>query len=156
MKQYILKLPPEKERNMRIIYAAISLCPTVFYLAAGLLDADMGRMFYTALPFAIMFLPLVFLPASALPVVIGKTSFSEKQYGKIVTRGKICGWISTVLSVWCAAGTLYFCITHPDSAAAQIPFGLGCVITSVAAIVFVRFHKSISTYVSPVDNSNLE
>lgn len=150
MKHYVFKLPPETGKKLRILYTVSALCPAVLYLVTGLLDDEMGRVLYTALPFAVMFLPLVFLPASAYPVIIGKKSFVEKQYGKVFTRGKVCGWISFILGLWCAAGTVFFCVGHPEIAVAQIPFGLGCTTVSAASCVFTRCHKRISRCVSPV------
>lgn len=148
MKRYTFMLPPETEKKLRALYAVSALCPAVLFLVTGLLDDEMGRVLYTALPFAVMFLPVVFLPASAFPIVIGKNLFFEKQYGRIFTRGKICGWISFFLGLWCAAGTIFYCVGHPEIATAQIPFGLGCLTISAASWVFARCHKQISKFVS--------
>ena len=85
------------------------------YIFAGAQNGLTGRNIFTALPYAVLSLPLAFLLIAAVRLAMNKDGrFTAVEKRKVVERMQMCGTAAAILGGWCAAaGVVLLLINTP-------------------------------------------
>lgn len=104
---YVTPLTQAAFKRVGTSLVLFSLMSAVCYLFAGFQNGKTGHNFFTMVPYGIMILPQAFLLIAAFRLAFKKVArFTEPERRQIAERIQICGFMLTLLGIWCAIAGL--------------------------------------------------
>jgi len=114
---YAASVSPDAFKGLKRRGLVFSALCAGFYIFAGAQNGLTGRNIFTALPYAVLSLPLAFLLIAAVRLAMNRDGrFTAVEKRKVVERMRMCGTAAAILGGWCAAAGLVLSLTNGFSA----------------------------------------
>jgi hypothetical protein len=152
-KYYICRLDETVLRRFKLYFLTLALCSGATAIGIGFLNNPGSRIFYVALPYASLFLPVMYSILGALGFITKGNKLEQAAYDK--TRKRI--YRSTVwqiiLSSAAFAGDLIFIIIKKDRDIflREAAFAGCLLLILVLNIIFIKLQKKVTYEVEDPD-----
>ena len=144
-KHYICRFNKTEFRKRRVYFLTLTLCSTIIMMCAGLLDTSSSRVFYVAIPYVCLFLPIIFGLIGAINLITLDNKLEYAAYDKSIKRihrasaGQLALSSITIIGDICY---LFFAV-NMDKLGKELIFLGGMIIVLVFGILLLRIRKMI-------------
>lgn len=141
---YVTDLPTEKLQKYKSAFIGISVVIALLFVMMGFLNNDGSRVLVIMLPYAILFLPIVFMIISSVSFYRNQGRLTTPIYDKSFKRLKTAGIGILVLSSASVVGDVFYMFSGQGKATVmEMIFVICGMMIAVVAFLSVQIHKKI-------------
>jgi ABC-type dipeptide/oligopeptide/nickel transport system permease subunit len=140
-KVYKLDLGEGEKNAYKFKFLAGTFIIFVSGIYNGLTDTTLNRVMYVAVPLVITYLPLAFLIMSVYKIVVGVTSYSEREYNRTVRRLTFLNVMILVFSAIGELGAIAYLISAGSAEMNDVLYGGLAALMGLSAFYLYKLSK---------------